>query len=74
MDETLIHITVTDINRDEGSVVLFDGFLTDDTGTYEVVFAVEHLPAQDIAAALADDCDVNVAIEPWSLLRKVRAA
>lgn len=61
-----MEVTVTEIVRDEGSVVLFRGLTDDDTA---VVFACDRRPAQDIVNALIDgDEDVICFIEPWQIV------
>lgn len=65
-----IEVTVTGFVRDEGTVVLFEGITDDDEGAF-VVFAVDHRPAQDIASALEDDCDVHVSVPQYQIVRKL---
>lgn len=60
-----MEITVTEIVRDEGSVVLFRG-LTDD-GT-AVVFACDHRPAQELLNGLLNDEEVVAFVEPWQIV------
>lgn len=62
-----MEVTVTEIVRDEGSVVLFRG-LTDDGAA--VVFAADHRPAQAIVNALieGDGDDVVCFVEPWQIV------
>lgn len=58
-------LTVTDVVRDEGSVVLFRGIDEDDR---TVTFAADHRPAQAIADALAAGELVEVEIEAWQVV------
>lgn len=60
-----MEVTVTEIVRDEGSVVLFRG-LTDD-GT-AVVFACDHRPAQELLNGLLNDEEVVAFVEPWQIV------
>ena len=61
-----MEVTVTEIVRDEGSIVLFRG-LTDD-GT-AVVFAVDHRPAQALVdGMLNDEEDVIAFVEAWQIV------
>lgn len=61
-----MEVTVTEIVRDEGSIVLFRG-VTDDGSA--VVFACDHRPAQDIVNALIEgDEDVTCFIEDWQIV------
>lgn len=63
-----MEVTVTEIVRDEGSVVLFRGLTDDDTA---VVFAVDHRMAGDIIEALINgdgDESVGVIIEAWQIV------
>lgn len=67
-DETPVtEVSVTDILRDEGTVVVFSG-ITNDDASREVTFALSHRYAQAIANALASGFDVNVELEGWQIL------
>jgi hypothetical protein len=62
-----MELCVTDIVRDEGSIVVLQGIATD--GTDRVVnFAADHRPAQDIMDAIASGNDVYVEVEPWQIV------
>lgn len=60
-----MEVTVTEIVRDEGSVVLFRG-LTDD-GT-AVVFACDHRPAQELLNGLLNDEEVVAFVDTWQIV------
>ena len=70
MDEDLIEITVTGIERDEGSVVIFRGFHDDSphADETEIRFACDHGPAQAIADALAADEWPLVHVADWQVI------
>lgn len=61
-------VTVTEIVRDEGSVVLFRG-LTDDGAA--VVFAVDHRPAQELMNGMLNDEEVVAIVESWQIVGAV---
>jgi hypothetical protein len=61
----MIELTVTEIVRDEGTVVLFRG---DRENGSPVTFAVDRRPAYDIANALAAGEFVEVEIESWQVV------
>lgn len=64
-----IRIVVTKPVRDEGSIIVFQGLT--ERGT-EVLFAVDHRPAQILLDALeADDGDegaVVASVAPWQII------
>lgn len=60
-----MEVTVTQILRDEGSLVLFRG-LTDDGAA--VVFAVDHRAAQGLVDGMLNDEDVIAFVEPWQIV------
>ena len=62
----MIEIEVTGIDRDEGSVVVFIGTVTE-TGM-PVLFAVDHRPAQDIAEALSWGERPLALVPEWAVL------
>lgn len=63
-----MEVTVTEIVRDEGSVVLFRG-LTDDGAA--VVFAVDHRPAQELMNGMLNDEEVVAIVESWQIVGAV---
>ena len=66
-----MRICVTDIVRDEGSIVVLQGITTD--GTDRVMnFACDHRPAQDIINAISQGEDVEVDVEAWQVLGTIQ--
>lgn len=60
-----MEVTVTEIVRDEGSIVLFSG-LTDDGGA--VVFACDHRPAQALINGMLNDEEVVAFVDDWQIV------
>ena len=58
-------VNVTDVQGDHGSVVLFRGTLVDDGR--EIVFAVDHRMARDLAEALAYNESPLAGVEAWQV-------
>jgi hypothetical protein len=63
-----MEVVVTDVVRDEGSVVLLMGLTTDGSDRV-ITFAADRRPAAEIAAALALGEDVLCSPEPWQIVR-----
>jgi hypothetical protein len=62
-----MEVAVLEFVRNEGSVVLFRGLVSEN----EIVFAVDHRPAWDIMAALLDEeheDDVVALVESWQVV------
>lgn len=60
-----MHINLTQLVRDEGSVVVFEGL--DEEGAL-VTFAVDHHIAQDLVNLLEAGEDPEVEVPEWSIL------
>jgi len=60
-----VEVTVTEIVRDEGSIVLFRG-LTEDGAA--VTFAADHRPAQELINGLLNDEEVIAIVDPWQII------
>lgn len=60
-----MEITVTDIVRDEGSVVVFLGMPWEGP---PITFAVDHRPAQELINGMLNGEDVIALIEPWQVV------
>lgn len=65
-----MEVVVTDVVRDEGSVVLMQGLTTDGSDRV-ITFACDHRPAHDILDALANGDETFVLIEDWQVLGNV---
>ena len=65
-----MELCVTDVDRDEGTVVVLLGMTTD--GSDETwKFAADPRAARDIMVTIASGEDVYVEVEGWQLLGKV---
>lgn len=58
-------VTVTEFVRDEGTVLVFAGF--DEDGD-RVLFAADHRPGHDLAAALSRGEQPQAEVEPWQIV------
>lgn len=60
-----IHLTLTEVIEDAGSVVIFEG-KTDDGHRFR--FGADHGPARDLIEAFRTGATVHVDVEPWQIL------
>ena len=71
----MIGVEVTQLVRDEGSVVLFRGQELDENGVdYKgsVTFACDHRPAYAIAQALEEgEPDIYVELDEWQIISRI---
>lgn len=63
-----MQVVVTDVVRDEGSIVLMQGLTTDGSDRV-ITFACDHRPAQEIVAALEQAEDALCWVEDWQVVR-----
>lgn len=63
-----MELVITDVVRDEGSVVLLKGLTTDGSDRV-ITFAADRRPAAEIAAALAVGEECLCSIDAWQVVR-----
>ena len=61
-----MEVEVTQIVRDEGSVVVFQGESLEDGRT--VTFAVDHRPAQELVNGMLNDEEVIALVDSWQVI------
>jgi hypothetical protein len=61
-----MEIEVTQIVRDEGSIVLFQGTSLEDGRV--VTFAADHRPAQELINGMLNDEEIIAFVEPWQVV------
>lgn len=61
-----MEIEVTQIVKDAGSVVIFQGTSLEDGSV--VTFAADHRPAQELINGMLNDEEVIALVEPWQVV------
>lgn len=59
------------VNRDEGTVVVFEGFDPSNPAPNRYLVAVDHRMARDLAAAIDEGAAPVCEVEPWQIVGRI---
>lgn len=63
-----MEVVISDVVRDDGTVVLMRGWTCDGTDRV-ITFVCDHRPAQEIVAALEQGEECSAFLEDWQIVR-----